>query len=85
MTDDAGPKRFRVVEGSNVRRAWSKRDSHDFEQLVCRVCEIDIGVATSTFIETHHAPHEQNGQIIRTTKGLMCAYCLSRGKITHTM
>jgi len=64
---------------------FAKRDPQDFEQIVCRQCEIDIGVASSTFIEAHLAPFEQRGEIVRTTKSLICAHCLARGKVTRAM
>lgn len=84
MSDDK-PQRFRVVAGASIKRVAAKDDSRDVEQIVCRVCEIDIGVATSTFSEVHLSPHEQIGEIVRSTKGLVCTYCLARGKVTRAL
>lgn len=83
MSENA--KRFHVIKGGGDKKPYAKTDSSDLEQLTCRTCENDIGVASSTFIETCEAPMERGGEIVRSTKGLICARCMSRGKFTIIM
>ena len=85
MADQEKPKRLRVVDGGESPKPYARKSSDEAEQIVCRVCEIDIGVASSMFVEVDVAPMELKGEIVHTNKGLVCVMCLARGKITQAM
>lgn len=75
-------KRFRVIEGGETSRPYHGRGGP--EQIVCRTCEADIGVATSEFIATRLAPMiDRKGEVTEGTPSLICAHCLARGKVTR--
>lgn len=49
-------------------------------QWVCRRCQNDIGVATSTVLVLKVAPRvSPEGRIVGGTKETVCAYCWQRG------
>jgi hypothetical protein len=64
-------------------KAKAKRDAEPLRQWTCRVCEHDIGVATSEIMETIIAPMMKGARIIGGTKRKVCAPCHRRGKATE--
>lgn len=78
MTDDPS-KVFRVVDGGNTPRA----KSGPVQAWFCRVCEVDIGVATSALIKIKFAPVMVRGRIAGGYEALVCADCWRRGKTTR--
>lgn len=74
-------RRFRLVEGGGKPRKEARRDS---EQVVCRRCELETGVASSEWIETRLAPRERRGKIVeRGVRSLVCVACLMRGVLSR--
>ena len=74
-------RRFRVVEGGSTPRKEARRHS---EQVVCRRCALETGVASSEWIETRLAPRERGGKIVdRGVRSLVCVPCLTRGVLTR--
>lgn len=51
-------------------------------QWVCRVCEHDIGVATSELIETITSPIVKGGKIVDGHRRYICRHCHQRGLTT---
>lgn len=85
MRDDFRDRsKLAVVEGAPVRKRPYRRKSLDQpEQVVCQVCVKDIGIETSATVEMTLAPlRTPDGRKAGGTKTHVCAYCLSRGKIT---
>lgn len=76
-------KRFRVVKGGGKKQPWAKNDSSESEQITCRMCEPVMGVQPSMYIEVHLGPRELKGEIVHSTRSLICAYCFMRGRITQ--
>ena len=73
-----------ITGGATRRKSYHRRRLEDPELRTCHVCETDMGTATSTFLECsqdlflkpgEHRPHG-------STRGWLCAHCLSRGKVT---
>lgn len=54
-------------------------------QWVCRVCEHDIGVATSEVIETVTAPKIDARGKVSGTRRFICLHCHRRGKTTEVV
>jgi len=77
--------RFRVIRGDGRKKRYAKADPQDIEQIVCKTCEIDIGVATSSYIQVTVAPMEKKGKPFGGTKRLACTHCLARGKVTYAL
>ncbi len=49
----------------------------------CQACEIAIGVRSRTLISTIQSPGiDTKGKLVGGRKVLVCALCLTRGKIT---
>lgn len=61
-------------------------DEPKFKQYLCRVCQKDRGVATSTAIEvySHILVNVKTGKVARrkALKRLVCAYCFTKDKLT---
>lgn len=61
-------------------------DGPTYKQFLCRVCEIDRGVATSNVVEqySHVMLNAKTGKVNRkkSFKRLVCTYCLMNGKLT---
>lgn len=75
---------LRAIEGGNKPKPYARREKRDLEQVVCRVCEADVGVATSMAIKARSCPMSPGlGKITRGTDAWICAYCLARGKVTE--
>lgn len=57
-----------------------------YKQHLCRVCEKEIGVATSCGVEhySHLMVNQKSGKVNRrlSLRRLVCTYCLTRGKLT---
>jgi hypothetical protein len=65
------------------RRAGRRRALDHNEQITCWRCEIDIGIATSMAVRVMLAPlRTPLGRLVPGTDGWICAYCLTRGKVT---
>lgn len=72
-----------VIDGKDKPKRTSRKNKGDSEQWLCRICEADTGVATSLVIPTKQSPMTLGlGKLTKGTSGGICAYCLSRGKIT---
>lgn len=81
-----GPKRFTVIEGGNSPLPGTRRRRKaDAVMLLCRICEADTGVASSTWIPAVMGLMERAGRPEGGTKGHICAHCLARGKVTPAM
>jgi hypothetical protein len=65
------PAKKRAERPAAVARQW-----------VCRVCEHDIGLATSELIETITAPVVKAGKIIGGQRRYICRHCNERGLTT---
>src|SRR6266480_2374647 len=53
------------------------------EQITCWRCENDTGIATSMAVRVMLAPRRTPlGRLVPRTEGWICAYCLTRGKVT---
>lgn len=79
------PARFRVVDGGEEKKPYARSHADGCEQIVCRTCEIDTGLATSHFIKTLVAPMERRGRMTGGTPSLVCVPCLARGKVTTAL
>lgn len=79
MARDETP-RLRVVHGDDAPKPYHRKGAP--QQVVCRVCEADTGVATSEFVKTVVAPQEHRGRVGKGRPSLICAHCLARGKVT---
>lgn len=75
--------RLSVVQGGHSPKPYAKRHKGEAEQIVCRTCEIQTGIATSTAIEVVTSPMERAGKVVGGTKRLQCVPCLARGEITY--
>lgn len=74
--------RFKVIDGGDTPRPYHKRGQ--WQQWVCRVCEHDVGVATSMTVAADMAGgFTPKGQYRQGEATRICAHCLSRGKITR--
>lgn len=73
--------RFKVIEGGNQKRKYAARNKADAEQWVCRMCEAEIGVATSAIIKIKESPMVRAGKLEGGSDVWVCAHCLMRGKI----
>jgi hypothetical protein len=78
-------ERFKVIQGGERKKKWARRRPQDIEQICCRVCEIDIGVSSSIYMEAVIAPMEKGGKKFGGTKTLVCVHCLARGKVTRNL
>lgn len=83
MSDD--PPRFQIISGGAKRRKDDKH--HLLENWLCRICEHDIGVATSLAVQTVQGPMIRGNKLMisKGVKVWVCAYCLMRGKQTRVM
>ena len=70
---------LRVIEGGSRPRSYHRQTT---QQVVCRVCEADGGVATSLAVWAVQSPMRRAGRTIGGTKVLVCLPCLARGKET---
>lgn len=82
---ESSHNRLKVLRGGGERKSYAKKSKDDVEQVVCRECEADTGVATSTWIPATIAPMIQGNDVIGGTSGLICAHCLSRGKVSRVV
>ena len=65
------------------RRAGRRRAIDQDEQITCWLCENDTGIATSMAVRVMLAPRRTPlGRLVPGTEGWICAYCLTRGKVT---
>lgn len=71
---------LRLVKGGAEPRAYHRQGSA--QQIVCRVCEADVGVATSLVVEAVQSPVRRRGKVAGGTKVMVCLHCLIRGKET---
>lgn len=78
MGDD--PKRFTVIQGGDKPRPYHRRGAP--QQWICRTCETDTGVATSTLVQLWAAPAFHRGKLSGGVKLWVCLSCLLRGKHT---
>ena len=80
----AGDSRFKLIDGGNAPQAGCrKRRRGDAELLLCRVCEADIGVSTNVWLTVTLGLMVRSGRTEGGQKAVVCAHCLSRGKITR--
>ena len=80
---EGSDNRLKVIDGGCERKPYARKTKDDAEQLVCRTCEADIGVATSVWIEAKLSPMVRGSKIEGATDALICGFCLSRGKVTR--
>lgn len=78
-------ERFKVIQGGEQKKKYARRRPQDIEQICCRVCEADINIATSIYMQAVIAPMEKGGKMTGGTKTLVCVYCLARGKVTRAL
>lgn len=83
MTQD--PKRFRVIEGGDQPRRYRARKKREAEILTCSTCEADTGVATALTLEMRQGRMIRDGKPTGGTKGVYCAHCMARGKLTKLL
>jgi hypothetical protein len=76
-------KRFTVIDGGDQPLAGTRRDrKNDAVMVLCRVCEADTGVATAVWLPARMGVMERKGVTEGGTDALVCAHCLSRGKVS---
>lgn len=73
--------KFRVIEGGDTPKPYHKRGLP--QQIICRTCEVDIGIATSLWMTATQSPMSDGNRVIGGTKVTICAHCLMRGKVTQ--
>ena len=71
---------LKLVEGEGKPKPWKNGEA---EQVVCRQCEHDIGIATSVFIPVESAPFYVKGKWKKGDLRYICATCMARGKVTR--
>jgi hypothetical protein len=87
LTDDK-PQRLRLIQGgpANDGKAAPKRyraaKPGQIEQLTCRVCEADTGIATSLGVYAIQSPMWKAGKVTGGTKAMYCLHCMVRGVTT---
>lgn len=74
--------RFKVIEGGETPLPGTRRRKGEAVMLLCRTCELDTGVATSTWISATTGIMERDGQLEGGLQEQICAHCLARGKVT---
>ena len=73
-----------VIPGGNKPKRTVRKQKGDLEQWLCRICEHELGVATSALIKVKLSPMTEGlGKIRGGTDAWVCAHCLSRGKVTR--
>lgn len=70
---------LRVIEGGSKPRSYHRQTT---QQVVCRVCEAELGVASSLGVWAVQSPMRRAGKVTGGTKVLVCLPCLARGKET---
>lgn len=80
MTDT--PQRFRVIEGGSTPKAYRARSRKAPEPLTCHVCELEKGHPGAVTMTVTLGQMIREGKPYGGTKSVICAHCLSRGKIT---
>ncbi len=71
------PSRLRVVSSNE------KAERQPITLTLCRVCERDTGVATNLWLDALASAYMDKRLKMRGGgKARVCAYCLSRGKVT---
>lgn len=83
MSDE--PHRFRVIEGGDQPKPYRARKKREAEILTCSTCEADTGVATALTLEMRQGRMIRDGKASGGTKGVYCAHCLARGKVTKLL
>lgn len=79
-----GEGRFRVIEGGHrPQPGTGQRRKGDAELLLCRVCEADTGVSTNAWLTVTLGLMVRSGRTEGGQKVVVCAHCLSRGKVTR--
>lgn len=71
---------LKLVSGGATPLSYHKRGAP--QQIVCRTCQEDVGVATSLVVEAVQSPMRQGGKRVGGTKVTVCLHCLMRGKET---
>lgn len=71
-------QRLKVVKGGRHETAQSNVDL-----WVCRICDVDTGVASSAIALIRLSPKIVKGVVTGGTQAYVCAACMGRGKITR--
>ena len=84
--DEGSDRPLTVITGdrkTRERRAGRRRALHHNEQIPCWRGQNDLGIATSMAMRVMLAPRRTPvGRLVPGTEGWICAYCLTRGKVT---
>lgn len=76
-----------IIDGdrpADKLRAGRRTALDQDEQVTCPQCLADTGVETSMVTEVTLAPRRSPaGKKVGGTKAWVCAYCMSRGKLTR--
>lgn len=75
MPDDLS--RFRIIEGGGKPKRYRARKRGDAELLTCPVC--DAAITT----EVKLGRMVRDGKPEGGTRAILCAMCLSKGKVTR--
>lgn len=76
-------QRFKVIDGGEQPSPGTKRRTKKAAvMLLCRTCEADTGVATSTWLKAKQGVMERAGKLEGGNDALICVHCLARGKVT---
>jgi hypothetical protein len=77
------PQRFRVIDGGGKPKAFrAPRKRSEPEPLSCHACETDKGHTGAVTITVKLGEMVRDGKPYGGTKAVICAHCLSRGKVT---
>lgn len=72
--------RFRVIEGGDKPKSYHTKGEP--QQVICRVCETDIGIATSLLQRAVQSPMRNGNRMTGGTSVFICVHCILRGKVT---